>query len=436
MLLAVVIILVLVLLNACYVAAEFAIVAVRKSRLAELADEGNARARAALAVVTDGARLDRFVAASQIGITLSSLIVGAYGQSAFTPGLATALTRAGLPPTAALSAAAVTVLVVLTAAQVVFGELVPKSLALQRPARVALFLSLPMALSLRLYSAFISLLNGSALLMLKPFGVSPSGHGHVHTADEIELLLLQSQEEGALKLDERNALRRALHLGARRVRQLMVPRAQVEAIDVDTATDEALERIARSRYTRLVVYRGTLDHVVGVVHTTDLVGCRVDEGEPPPLSELVRPVPSVPEDAAADRVLQVFREKRVAVAVVVDERGGMIGITTVGDVLSALLGDVGDELKAAADVEPERLADGRVRIAGDFPLVDAGPWLGTRWRGRAATVGGHILYRLGRLPAPNERLAVDGVRVEIESTDGRAVRSLLIIGPAEEDDDG
>lgn len=419
----------LVLVNALYVAAEFSVVALRRSQVAQLAEQGNRHAQGLLPMLADGAQLDRFVAACQIGITLSSLVAGAYGQAALTPALGPLLERFGLAPLTALSAAAVVVLVVLTAVQVVMGELIPKSLALQMPVRVALLTFVPMRWSLRLYTWFIDVLNGSALVLLKPFGVTPTGHGHIHTADEIDLLLKESQEQGAMAMEKRDALRRALKMSARPARQIMVPWIDVEAVDLDTPPDEILARAASSPYTRLPVYKGSHDKVVGVVHTKDLVACHAEGRPPPPLSTLLRRVPFVPENLAADRLLQVLREKRCAMAVVVNEFGGMVGIATVGDVIGSLLGDMGDELKTLDIPTPERLPDGRLRMPGDLPLADADRWMGVEWESRAATVGGHVIYRLGRLPAAGERLVVDGVEVEVEDTDGRTVKTLLVGAP-------
>jgi len=423
----------LVAVNALYVAAEFATVAVPRSKVAQAAKEGSARATSLRDLLESPAALDRYIAACQIGITLSSLLVGAYGQATLGPALASLLgEHLGLEPAASFSTATVTVLLGLTAAQVVLGELVPKNLALRFPLEVALVTFPPTRLSTTLYRPFIAFLNGSGLLLLKPFGMQAHGHQHVHGPEEIELLLAESRRGGALSPEAHRRLRRGLQLSRRTVHELMVPRRELEAIEVSTPTAEVVERLRTSPYSRLPVYRGSLDAVLGVVSSKDLVHLFVQRGALPPLESLVRSLPFVPESMSADRLVHYLQERRASLAIVVDEYGGVQGLISVEDVLSELLGDLADELKEP-DPGPETLGDGSTRLPGTMTLVDAEPWLGTRWTGTTTTVGGHVVEVLGRLPEPGEEHVIEGVHVKVLDMGPTAIRWLSVKRVAREE---
>lgn len=347
MIAALAVIAVLILVNAVYVAAEFGAVGARRSRIRRLAADGNRLAARLMPEIDDPRALDRYIAASQIGITLSSLVLGAYAQATLTPLIEPAFARFHRPaPLAAGSSAALAVLVSLTAVQMILGELVPKSLALQYPTRTALLTVLPMRWSLRAFAWFIAVLNGSGTLLLRLFGVSAAGHRHIHSPDEIEMLIAESRDGGLLEPEEQKRLRSALRLGLRKARDLMVPRERIAAISIDTAFDEILTRLAEGPYTRLPVYEGTLDRPLGVLHTKDLALACTCEGEPPSLRALLRPLPQVPEDMPADRVLAFLREKRAPLALVTEQTGRVVGLITLEDVVSELLGDVADEFKS------------------------------------------------------------------------------------------
>jgi magnesium and cobalt exporter, CNNM family len=339
------VIVLLILLTALYVAAEFAAVGARRSRLRRLAEDGHGLACRILPVVEDPRQLDRYIAVSQVGITLSSLILGAYGQAVVAPHLAPHLEwLAGLDPESSQSTAAAVVLLSLTALAMILGELVPKSLALQDPTKVAMATVLPMQWSQRLFSWFIEVLNGSGILILRLLQVPPTGHRHVHSPEEIELLIAESRDGGLLEPEEQVRLHRALRLGLRTAKQLMVPRTRLAAINVDMPFPEVLQSVAASPYSRLPAYKGSLDHVVGILHTKDVVTGFV-HGGPPSLTTLLRPIVRVRDDMPADRLLTFLRERRSHQALVVDGNGGVAGLITLEDVLAELLGGVADEFK-------------------------------------------------------------------------------------------
>jgi CBS domain containing-hemolysin-like protein len=361
MLVAWLVILLLILLTALYVAAEFAAVGARRSRLRRMAEDGHPLAARILPVVEDAHELDRYIAVSQIGITLSSLILGAYGQAAIAPRVAPLMASAlGMDLDAAKSTAAVLTLLLLTVLAMIVGELVPKSLALQNPTRIALATVLPMQWSQKLFSWTIDALNGSGAALLRLLRVPSTGHRHVHSPEEIELLIAESRDGGLLEPEEQKRLHRALRLGLRTASQLMVPRARLSAIDASTPIDAVLRRVAGSPYSRLPVYRGNLDNVLGLIHTKDVVTEYVNGMRRRSLMALLRPVSRVRQDMPADRLLAFLRERRTHQALVLDADAKVAGLITLEDVLAELLGGVADEFKMAR-YRPGAPAEGPAR---------------------------------------------------------------------------
>lgn len=430
------VIIVLTLITALYVAAEFAAVGVRRSRIRMLSEEGNRLARLLLPFIEDPRKLDRYIAASQIGITLSSLILGAYGQATLSAQLVPYFEKWGsLQGVAAQSTAALIVLIGLTTIQVVLGELVPKSLALQYPVQSALFTVLPMRWSLWLFSWSIAFLNGSGLLLLRVLGVRQEGHRHIHSPQEIDMLIAESRDGGLLEPDEHERLHRALQLSVRPAHKLMVPRLQLDAIDASTPVAEMIERISTSPYTRLPVYRDTIDNIIGTLHTKKVLAHYLENGGITSIESVLQPILRVPENVTADRLLTTMREHRTHQAIVVDEFGGVEGLITLDDVLAELLGDFTDELKAD-EAKPEQLSDGRVRLPGMMHLDDAEQWVGTSWESStAATVSGYVTEHLGHIPIVGERITIDNVEIEVEKVDHHAIVSLLVtpLVPEEEE---
>jgi putative hemolysin len=435
MLLAAGIILLLILLTALYVAAEFAAVGARRSRLRRLADDGNPLAARILPVIEDPRALDRYIAASQVGITLSSLILGAYAQAILAPRAAPLLVGWwSMDAQAALQTSAVILLIGLTVLSVILGELVPKAIALQYPTQTALFTVLPMQWSLRVYAWLIVLLNGSGVLILRALGVPSTGHRHVHSPQEIELLIAESRDGGLLEPQEQVRLHRALRLGLRNARQLMVPRARLAAVDVSTPMPDVLRLAASSPYSRLPVYRRTLDNVLGILHTKDVVTHFLERGRSGTLAQLVRPIPHVSDAMAADRLLAFLRERRSHQAIVMDNAGIVVGLVTLEDVLGELLGNVPDEFKTSR-LLPLRLSDGRVRLPGALPMDRASLWVEGAWPPGALTVDEFVRRQIGRTPEPLEELTVAGLDAEVEAVEAGAVTSLIVAPPAEPDED-
>ena len=415
----------LILVNALYVGAEFAAVSVRRTRIQELANDGNPLAAWLLPILDSPAALDRYIAACQIGITLSSLILGAYAQRTVAVWLTPMFAAlGGMQEVAAQSTSAAAVLLVLTVAQVIFGELVPKSLALQFPTQAALYTLIPMVPSLWIYRPFIKLLNGSGLAILRALGAPQHAHRHIHSPQEIELLIADSRDGGLLEPDEHRRLQRALRLSLRQAKQLMVPRTRIQALDVTTPLHEVIGIVAQSPYSRLPVYRDSLDNVVGILHTKDLVRWLASERSEATLASVMRPISSVHESVTADRVLKHFRDRRTHQSLVTDEFGGTSGLLTLDDVLSEFLGELGDEFKPAPP-SPEELAPGRYRLPGTMAVDDAATALETRWDTDATTVAGLVTEALGHLPSAGERVTAGEFEFAVERLSGRAVETIV-----------
>ena len=429
------IILLLIGLNALYVAAEFGAVGARRSRLRRLAGDGHAVAARLLPIVDSPQRLTRYIAASQVGITLSGLLLGAYAQAAISPHLAPLVQRwASVRASTAETMATAAVLAVLTIFSVILGELVPKTAALQYPTQTALATTRPMLWSGRAFAWFIVVVDRSAALLRRILRVPTTTHRHVHSPEEIALLIAESRDGGLLEPQEQVRLHRALRLGLRDARQLMVPRARLAAIDLSTPVRDVLRIAATSPFSRLPVFRQTLDDVVGILHTKDVVMHFLERGRSGSLSTLVRPILRVPETMAADRLLGFLRERRSHQALVVDAGGAVVGLITLEDVLGELLGNVPDEFKASR-LLPLRLSDGRVRLPGALPLERARLWVEGAWPADDLTVSEFLARETGRMPDPGERMEVWELPVEIESVENGAVTSAIVTPPRLDEDE-
>jgi CBS domain containing-hemolysin-like protein len=311
----------------------------------------------------------------------------------------------------------------MTTLQVVAGELIPKSLALQYPTQAALYTLPPMKVSLVAYSWFLKILNGSGLAILKLLGFSQVGHGHIHSPEEIELLIAESRKGGLLEPEEHERLHKALRLISRPVRQLMVPRSHVVFIDIDAPSEELVGLLRGSRYTRFPVREGA-DNIVGLIHTKDVVAFFVDHGRIPSVREVMRSLVRIPETVTADRLLTLFRERRTHQAAVVDEHA-VVGLVTLGDIINELLGDASNGFKAGQP-PPARLPDGRVRLPGLMRIDETEAWTGVRIASPADTLGGHVMHVLGRVPAGGERLNIGEAEIEVEQVSANRVVSLLV----------
>ncbi len=423
----------LILVNALYVAAEFAVVGARVTRVEQLAAQGQRLAAALLPTLRDPLRLDSYIAACQIGITLSSLVLGAFGQATIGLALGAWLDEyTGLEPLTAYAISATTTLVVLTSTQVVFGELIPKTVALQYPVVTAMYTYLPLRWSIVLLSPFITMLNGSGNAVLRLFGVTgEQSHRHVHSPEEIDLLIRESREGGLLETKESRHLREALQLGRHRVRQLMVPARQIANLDLSAPVDQLLADIDASPYTRLIVHRGNPDEILGYIHVKDVVVAIATGFDLNELQSLVRPLLILPDTLTIDRAVSQLRSQRARIALLADEYGDIKGLVSLEDIIGELLGGLSDEFKSGTEEIVARLPDGRWRLYGRMPLYEVDEWIGA-FSGsvlksdQADTLAGWILEQLDTIPEGPCCLRVKGIEFEIASLQGRAIGSVLV----------
>jgi CBS domain containing-hemolysin-like protein len=428
------IILLLIALTGFYVAAEFGAVGVRRSRLRRMCEDGHATAARLLPIVEDPQRLNRYIAASQVGITLSGLALGAYAEATITPRVAPLIEHFSVAPATAESAASIGVLVSLTMLSVIVGEMVPKTFALRYPTETALATAIPMLWSGRIYAWFIVVLDRSAALLRRLLRMPTATHRHVHSPEEIALLIAESRDGGLLEPREQVRLHRALRLGLRDARQLMVPRERLAAIEISTPVRDVLRVVASSPYSRLPVYRRTLDDIPGILHTKDVVTHFLERGRSGVLTTLIRPILRVPDTMPADRLLGFLRERRSHQALVVDGASRIVGMITLEDVLGELLGNVPDEFKAPR-LLPLRLSDGRVRLPGELPLERARVWIEGAWPTDGLTVADFIARELGRVPVSGEKVEIWELPVEIESVENGRVNFAIVTPPQLQEED-
>lgn len=420
------VILFLISVNALYVGAEFATVGARRTRIREKAEEGNRFARQLLPIVEDRSQTDRYIAACQIGITLSSIVVGFYGQAQLTPVVAPLLVALGLGEGTAGAVSSVGLLLVLTSSQVILGELLPKSVAIRYPERLAIATMLPMRYSLIILRPAIALLNGSGFFLMRVLGLrSEAEHSHVHSPDELETLFRESARGGLIDAGEREMLENVLRLEERVSRQIMVPRTRMVAAPLDTSPGELLTQLAGSPHTRFPIYDGTIDKVVGIVHLRDLY-LFARESPEGGLREILREVPLVPESTPVWDLWRKMSERRSYVAIIFDEHGGTSGLVTVEDVVEEVFGELRDEFdREEADIIREEGGE-RTHLRGDLLVPVANSRLLLDLPEEADTVGGLVLERLGRPPRVGDEVSTGGSELRVEAVRENGVEEVSV----------
>lgn len=428
---------VLIFFNALYVAGEFSSVSARKTRIMQLAEEGNALARSVLPVLQDPHKLDNYIAASQVGITLSSIVLGIYGEQQIAPRIVPLLARLplGLDPTAAGHAtaagiASTLVLLLLTTLQVVLGELVPKSLAIQYPERLALITALPMKWSAEyVLRPLIVLLNGSGALLLRLLGAAPGGeHTHVHSPEEIVILVKESHRAGLIDADERQFLQNVFRSGATRAGEIAVPRTRMVTASVNEPVGTVLRLAAESAYTRIPIFDQDIDHIIGFVHLRDLFALH-RSAPSASLRTILRPVPFVPESLPIAQVWERLDEAQSYLAIVFDEYGGTGGLITREDLIEELFGEVQDEFDRERELVTP-LGEGRIVVRGDMLIANLNDLLELDLpHDTAHTVGGLVMDALGRLPQVGDRVEIQGVQLRVDAVAHRSVTAVCVALP-------
>jgi CBS domain containing-hemolysin-like protein len=417
------VILVLVVVNGVFVAAEFALVGARPSRLETLAASGNRGARWLVAVIERPTGKDGYIAVAQLGITLASIGLGMYGEPAVAGWLYGPFEDAGLSNTAAHTVGFIVALSGITFLHVVFGEMIPKALALQAPEDVSVRVNPVMRAFSVLFRPMVAVLNAVALRLMRLLGIrEPDKGSALYTSTELAIVTDESAESGSLGAMQRNLIRRVFDLDERTAEELMTQRSSLEAIDASTPLDELSSLVERSVHSRYPVIDGDLDHVVGMVHVKDLIRAE-QRGQGSTAADLVRPLPTVVASASAEQLLDRFREDRTHACLVVDEFGATLGMVTLDDVIAEVMDD---EVSSDRGSMVER-EDGSLSVAGDvtlaelredrrIDLVEPG----------VSTVAGLVLARSGVIPTVGDAFAAGGHELVVEEVVGRRIARVQV----------
>jgi CBS domain containing-hemolysin-like protein len=436
---------ILIFLNGLFVAAEFATVSARRTRINQMAGSGNRFAKIILPIMENSVALDRYVAACQLGITASSLVLGSLGQNYIAIRLIDPMTNllVALEPvvssigitseeaaaTVATSISVIGVLIFLTILQVVFGELFPKSVAIQYPEQVALGTAVPVSWAVHIMRPLIWLFNGSGNLILRLFGFDAHGsHSKAHSPAEIEILVTESHEGGLLDDEKRQMLRNAFRMRELTARQVMVHRTRIVAAPVESSVVDLMQIALEAGHTRIPLFQDTIDNFIGFVHIKDVFRLHVLGKEN--LAEILRDVVYVPETMPVVDVWETLSDRRQYMAVVFDEFGGTAGLITFEDLIEEIFGELQDEF----DDESALIsldAEGRIYLRGDLLVSDVNEYLSLSLPDVADTLGGLILSELGRPPEVGDEITTGSTVIRVETMDDLSVMEVsLLPGPS------
>ena len=419
-------VLALVLANGFFVAAEFSLVTVRKTRIDQLIAEGSRMARPVRRALNNPTS---FIAATQLGITMASLALGWVGE----PALAAVIQPAFSPLGPAISQAtahtisAAVAFAAITALHIVLGELAPKTIALQRAEQTAMLVVRPAELFQRALLPFIKVLNAMGRAVLRVLGIrEPSGLGMVHSEEELKMLVTASQEAGVLEEDEEQMLHRVFHFADYTAAEMMVPRTEMTAVRSDVGLSEVVDVVVRGRHTSLPVYREEVDDVIGIVLVTDLVRELASPAPAFNIASLAREALTVPETMKADEVLRQMRRHRTHQAIVIDEYGGTAGLVTFERVMERIVGQLGGDF-GTTPRQITQLADGSAEVDGLALVSDINEQFGLDIDEETySTIGGYMLGRLGRRPKIGDGVEVGSRLLTVVALDGLRVARVRI----------
>jgi putative hemolysin len=406
----------LVLGNAIFVAAEYALVTARRSRLEERAAGGGLGARTALRLMDDPVR---FISTVQVGITVSAILLGAIGEP---------LVSSFMEPPLSATVAFLIAFAILTYLSVVLGELVPKAVALQRAERLAIVLAVPLDWLARITHPLVWILQTSANAVLRLLRVKPAPAGMIaYTREDIRHSVAAAEDVGELEEAEEEMLYKVFDFASKEVSAVMVPRPEVVGISADMPPEEALRAVVDSPYTRYPVYRGTLDEVVGILHVRDLFGAMHDVGiAAVELDSIVRPAFVVPETKDLAALLADFRREKQHLAIVIDEYGTMEGIVTLEDLLEEIVGDIEDEFDLP-DTSIERIDETHIRIDGTYTIDDFNEEFGTELEQEDFhTMAGLVFGELGRAPEVGDTVRTDGLVLSVLEVEGSRILKIEV----------
>jgi putative hemolysin len=423
------VILLLVALEAVFVAAEIALITIRRSRVEQLIDEGQRGARRVRRVIEDPSRL---LAVVQIAVTFVGFLSSAYAAVNLTTRLESLFVNVPVLKEVADGAALLVVTTLLALFFIVFGELVPKTLALAHTDRYAIVLAGPVEVLGRILGPVVSILTGITRVIAAGFGTEVAARAQIST-EELKLIVERGGEEGILEAEEEQMISAVIELGERRVHEVMVPRTDISALPVTAGLDEVIDTIIGEGHSRIPVYEKTIDKVVGILYAKDLLPFLKGEDRQPDLRTLLRMPLFVPESMSIDDLLHQLQRRKVHIAIVLDEYGGTAGLVTIEDLLEEIVGDIQDEY----DVEEpmtERLPDGSARVDGRAAVDDLAELFDVDLGGledvdEYDTVGGLVYHRIGGVPRPGDKVELEeqGLTLTVESTEGRRVAKVLAV---------
>ena len=418
-------ILLLILLNGLFVAAEIAFVTVRRTRLDELADEGDRRAARALRLLKDPGR---FLAVIQVAITFLGALASAVAAVSIVELLATPLSGVSWIGERAGVIALLVVTLLVSVVSIVLGELIPKGFALANPDRIALVASGPISLFAKIVSPLVALLVLLTKVISKPFGIDPTRTPELSAA-EIRLIVEQGSQQGVLEAEEEQMISAVMSLSDSKLHEVMVPRIDIVAIDQEATFDEAVEVVLKEGHSRTPLYRESVDHIVGILYAKDLLRLIAAGGPRPRLRDIMRPALFVPESQSVDDLLHELQRRKVHMAVVLDEYGGTAGLVTIEDLLEEIVGEIQDEFDEEepmkVEIGPgEVILDGRAAIDDLTELVE--PALELEDDEEYDTLGGFVYHRIGRVPVVGDAVVIEPFVITVIKVSGRRVGKVRV----------
>jgi CBS domain containing-hemolysin-like protein len=421
---------VLVLANAFFVAAEFGLVGARRTRLDEMARAGDRKARLARRAVQS---LDRYISATQLGITLASLGLGWIGEPALAGLIQGAFQwmPAPLDTIATHGVASVVAFIIITILHIILGELVPKAVALLYPEHVSTWVTAPLMGFAWIMSIPIALLNGTANRLLRILGIDPPGETErLHSPEEIRMLVEQSTEGGSLMQEDARLLEGVFEFSEKTAQEVMTPRTQIAALNADLTVEEAADQVANFGRSRYPVHTDSLDEIIGVVHAKDILAAlRARPGQP--IRLIMRPPLFVPGTREVEDVLADMKRLKTHLAIVLDEYGGTAGLVTMEDLLEEIVGPIYDEYDPQDRMGP---SDGAPRLDGSMTISEFNAQYGASLDDTDyTTIGGYVFGQLGRLPRPGDRVNMGPLTLEVVEMEGRRVKTVRLHAPRTEE---
>ena len=419
------IILLLILINGFFVGAEIAFVSVRRTRLDELAEAGDRRAKRAQVLMRDPGR---FLAVIQVAITFLGALASAVAAVSIVTVVAEPLRGIALIADQADTIALLFVTFIVSVVSIVLGELIPKGLALANPDRIALTVSGPITLFAKIVSPLVAVLVALTKLISKPFGIDPTRTPELSAA-EIRLIVEQGSQQGVLEAEEEQMISAVMSLSDSKLHEVMVPRIDIVAIDQEASFDDAVTLVLTEGHSRTPLYKESVDHIVGILYAKDLLRIIAAGGPRPRLRDIMRPALFVPESQAVDDLLNELQRRRVHMAIVLDEYGGTAGLVTIEDLLEEIVGEIQDEFDEEEPMkvivrEGEAILDGRADIDEMGELVD--PALELEDDEEYDTVGGFVYHRIGRVPVVGDKVTVDPFTITVVKVIGRRVGKVRV----------